>query len=139
MPTPGSLDATDLRYISIGCWAWSSTRGRDGVEDDGVTQVDPLGGLVLDVSETVDRETGEVARAFVVADNYRGRLRLRRLVETEVDRTRMEAAGPGEIARVFRLLCLEIATSDRRRLRTGVVPPEHKTMATYVHRLAGLL
>lgn len=139
MATPGALDATDRRYLGVGCFVWSITRGRDGVQDDGVTQVDPIGGLVVDVVEQLDEGTGELERAFVVVDVWRGRLRLRRVSERDVDRASMEPAGPGELGRYFRMLAKEIALGDRMKLRTGVVRPEHITMATYAHRLAELL
>ncbi|HET7486858.1 MAG TPA: hypothetical protein VFJ85_02950 [Acidimicrobiales bacterium] len=139
MPTPGYLDATAMRYVDVGCYVWSRTRGHDGVEDDGVTQVDPIGGLVVDVSEMIDHDTAEVVRAYVVADTHRGRIRLRRMPETDVNRETVEAAAPGQIAKVWRLLCAEIAYTERRQLRTGIARPEHITMTTYAHRLAGLL
>lgn len=138
MATPGALNATNLQYAEIGCWCWSRTRGHEGVHEDG-SQVDPVGGLVLDVSEMFDDATGEIVRAFVVADTWRGRLRLRRMPESEVDRDLLEAAGSGEIGRVVRQLCEQVALTDRRRLRTGTFMPEHVTMLTYAHRLAGLL
>lgn len=138
MPTPGSLDATDLRHVDVGCFVWSRSRGHEGVLGDG-TQVDPVGGLVVDVSETVDEETGEVVRAFVVVDTWRGRVRLRRMAEADVDRSTMEAAAPGQIARVVRQLCEEVAIDSRRRLRSGVFTADHVTMVAYARRLAGLL
>lgn len=138
MPTPGALAATDLRYVEPGVFVWSLSRGHEGVHEDG-TQVDPIGGLVVDVIDATDLETGEVGRTFVVADTWRGRVRLRQLSETDVDRETMEAAAPGQLARVMRQLCEEVALSGKGRLRTGTVTPEHMTMLTYAHRLGGLL
>lgn len=138
MPTPGALEATDLRYAGVGCLAWSLTRGREGVDDAG-DQVEPVGGLVADVVDQLDAGTGEVQRTFVVVDTWRGRLRLRRLPETDVDRSTMEAAATGQIARVVRQLCEEVALDGRRRLRSGTFMPEHVTMIAYAHRLAELL
>lgn len=130
--------ATDRRFAEPGVWVWSRSRGHEGVHDDG-TQVDPIGGLVVDVIDDRDAETGEVERTFVVADTWRGRVRLRRIPESDVDRDTMEAAAPGQIARVVRQLCEAVALTDRRRRRTGTFTPEHITMLNYAHRLAGLL
>lgn len=138
MPTPGSLEATDLRHVDVGVVVWSRSRGHEGVFDDG-TQVEPIGGLVVDVTEMVDDETGEMTRAYVVVDTWRGRLRLRRLPEGDVDRSTMEAAAPGQIARAVRQLCEEVALDGRRRLRSGVFTGDHATMVNYARRLAGLL
>lgn len=138
MPTPGSLEATDLRHVDVGVVVWSRSRGHEGVFDDG-TQVEPIGGLVVDIVDEVDPETGEVVRAFVVVDTWRGRLRLRRLPEADVDRSTMEAAAPGQIARVLRQLCEEVALDGRRRLRSGVYVAEHSTLLRYAGRLDGLL
>lgn len=138
MPTPGALDATDLRHVDVGVVVWSRSRGREGVFDDG-TQVEPVGGLVVDIVEDADPDTGELAKTFVVVDTWRGRMRLRRLPESDVDRSTMEAAAPGQIARVVRQLCEEVALDKRRRLRSGVFTGEHVTMVSYARRLAGLL
>lgn len=138
MPTPGSLDATDLRHVDVGVVVWSRSRGHEGVFDDG-TQIDPVGGLVVDVTEMVDVETGEMTRAYVVVDTWRGRVRLRRLSEADVDRSTMEAAAPGQIARAVRQLCEEVALDGRRRLRSGVFVAEHATLVAYAQRLVGLL
>lgn len=138
MPTPGALEATDRRYLGVGCFAWSRSRGHEGILDDG-SQVDPVGGLVLDVSEMVDDSTGEITKAFVVADTWRGRLRLRRMPESDVDHSTMEGAAPGQIAKTIRQLCEEVAIDNRRRLRTGLFTSEHMTLLHYARRLAELL
>jgi hypothetical protein len=131
--------ATGRRYIEAGCFVRSLSRGYEGVHDDGTTQVAPVNGLVVDVIDVPDAETGEVERTFVVVEPWAGRVRLRRIPESDVDRDSMEAAGPGQIARVVRQLCEAVALTDRRRLRTGTFTPEHITMLNYAHRLAGLL
>lgn len=56
------LDVAVLRENATGITIWSRTRGRKGVDDNG-DQIDPLGGVVVDVApgyEGVDEETGEV-------------------------------------------------------------------------------
>lgn len=94
---------------------------------------------MVDTIERVDDETGAIERTYVVADHVRGRFTLRRLNATDVDQESMEAAGPGQIARVWRQIHMEIATSNGRKLRSGLVLPEHLTLDAYAHRLAGLL
>lgn len=137
MPTPGAHVVVEL--IGPGVLAWSRTRGYEGVGDDG-SQLEPVGGVVVDSWDVADPETGEVERRLRVIDPYRVRPRLtwHVLAESEVDRSTLDVAGPAMIGKLYRRLCEEVALNGRRP-RSGAVMPEHVELAPIIHRLGSLL
>lgn len=122
-----------VALLQEGCLVWSKTR-RDA--DDC-----PVGGLVVEVLDTPDPETGELRRSFRCLDNTRMRPRLtwHVLPEDDVDRSTAQAAATSQIANVVRRLCEEICMKDAHRRRTGLFMPEHLTLLHHAWRLAGLL
>lgn len=134
-----ALATTDARWIDLGTVVWSSTRGYEGVDDDG-SQLEPVGGVVVEVLDTVDEATGELGRAFRCLDPYRARPRLtwHVLAESEVDRTTLDVAAPSTIGNLYRRLCEEVAMNGHKR-RSGLVMPEHVALAPHIHRLGSLL
>lgn len=133
-----ALAVTDARWVQPGAIVWSTTRGYAGVGDDG-SQLEPVGGVVVEVLDVVDKDTGEAERAFRVIDPFRVRPRLtwHVLVESEVNRETLDAAGPGTIGALYRRLCEEVAMDGHKRRRRST--PEHIDLAPVIHVLASLL
>lgn len=128
-----------VALIEPGVLAWSKTRGYEGVGDDG-SQLEPVGGVVVDSWDMADPETGEVERRLRVLDPYRSRPRLtwHVLDESDVDRETLDVAGPAMIGKLYRRLCEEVAYNQRKP-RSGAVMPEHVELAPIIHRLGSLL
>ena len=133
-----ALAITHVRWAQPGALLWSTTRGYEGVGEDG-SQLEPIGGLVVDVLDVVDKDTGEAERAFRVIDPFRVRPRLtwHVLLESEVNRETLDVAGPGTIGALYRRLCEEVAMDGHKRRRRTM--PEHVELAPVIHVLAGLL
>lgn len=107
-----------VALIQPGVECWSTTRGHaggDSIEDDKPGQ--PLGGLVLRVTEQWNRETGERERAFFCVDHTRTRPYLRSctLIESEIDRDTVRAAELGDIRRVWRRAGEQLSFVRRHR------------------------
>lgn len=114
-----------VALIQPGVIVWSTKRGYagvDSVEDD--KPGEPIGGVVIKVTEQVNRETGEVERSFLVLDHTRTRprLRFRTMLESEIDRDTVEAADLAVLRRLWRR-CGEdigarrhVATADEARV-----------------------
>lgn len=123
--------------VDVGWMVWSRTRGHAGVDDAG-DQMAPIGGVVVDVVTNVD-DHGEVAQTFVVVEVNRGRLRLRRIPEADIDGTTSQRATGRQLSGVIRLLCEDVALTDQRRRRTGDLTPEQFAELIYAWRLGGLV
>lgn len=133
-----ALAITDVRWAQPGTVLWSTTRGYAGVGEDG-SQLEPIGGMVVEVLDVVDQENGDVERAFRVIDHFRTRPRLtwHVLLESEVNRETLDTAGPGTIGALYRRLCEEVAMDGNKRRRRTM--PEHVDLAPVIHVLASLL
>jgi hypothetical protein len=133
-----ALAATNARFIEPGVLAWSSTRGYEGIGDDG-SQLAPIGGVVVESWDVVDQE-GEVERHHRCIDPYRIRPRItvHVLAESEINREALDGAMPSTLANILRRLCEEVAYKGPKR-RTGCVMPEHLQLAATIHVIAGLL
>lgn len=119
---------------TIGLFAWSTTRRYD---DDS-----PVGGIVVEVMDGHDPDTGEAGTWLRTIDPYRARpvLTWHVLDEGEVDRATVAPADAFTLAAVIRRLCEEVAMRDQHRQRgRGRCPAEHVTLIAYAHRLAGAL
>lgn len=138
MSTAHSIGVVAL--IEPGVIAWSKTLGYEGVGEDD-RQLEPVGGVVVEVIDTPDPETGELERSFRVLDPYRTRPRLtwHVLRESDVDRETVTVAPPSTIASLVRRLCEEVAIDSRKRPRRGLFMPEHVNLVVTAWRLAGLL
>lgn len=125
---------------TIGLVVWSKSRGYAGVCDDG-SQVEPIGGVVVEVLDCPDPETGELRRRYRVLDPERIRPRLTWHVvdEDDVDPYTAEPASAATVVKVIRRLCEEVAMRERYRHRTGRFDPDHATLIAYAYRLAGVL
>jgi hypothetical protein len=125
-------DLAVRQEITEGFTVWSRTI-RDANDE-------PVGGVVLDVVDLVDTETGERQRAFVTIDPYRTRPRLsfHRLAEADVAGDAIELPEPSRCAALARRLCEEVAIDGHKR-RTGLLEPRHAEYVVFAHRLVGVV
>lgn len=107
-----------VRYVDVGCRVFSTTRKRSAA-----IEPEPLGGLVVAVTEKLNQETGEIDRAFLVFDDQRtrGRLHWHTLLESDVDQELIEAVDTATLTRAWRRLAEEISYSRAHQKRSG--PP----------------
>lgn len=121
-----------VALLEPGMTAWSRTR-RDANDE-------PVGGVVLDVVDQVDTETGERVRSFLCLDPYRLRPRLsfHRLTEDEIAHDGLELPSTSRCASLVRRLCEEVALDGHKR-RTGLMDPRHAELVVHAHRLTGVL
>lgn len=98
----------DVALLEIGCLVWSTERRTLHGSDD-----NPMGGIIVSLSERVDEETGEIVRTFMTIDPYNTRplIRPRVLTPREIDRETMERANDGLVRGLFRRLAEEIGKS----------------------------
>lgn len=90
-----------LVLIEKGVTVWSSTR-RDAYDQ-------ALGGVVVEINDVVDRETGEISRHFTCLDPYgAGDVTVRRLAEAEVSPTGVEATANSRITGLIKRLAGEV-------------------------------
>jgi hypothetical protein len=105
-----------VSYVDVGCVVWSTERTRTLPFGDS-----PLGGLVVEVVEKMNQETGEVDRAFLCFDHQatKPRIHWSTIAEREVDRHAIEAAAPSVLANAWRRLGEEVAYSKSLVRRRG--------------------
>ena len=141
MPTPGAHAVIAL--IEPGVVVYSRERGYEGVFDDG-TQVEPVGGVVLDVWEEPN-EDGERERFYRVLDPWRlpadrpGRFAYHVLLESEIDRDRLSMAEPSVLSGLYFRLAEHLGTKGPGKRRRGLVMPELLEYHEDLNRLRRLL
>ena len=125
-----------VRYVDVGCRVYSTTRRRSAAGEP-----EPLGGLVVAVTEKMNQDTGEVDRAFLVFDDQRtrGRLQWATLLESEVDRNLIEAVDTRTLTRAWRRLAQEIAYSRDHQRRNGPATPEEVRCAEAIRDLQAVV
>jgi hypothetical protein len=100
-------DIGAVALIEVGAKCYSRTRQ----DVDGY----PLGGLVVEVLDDVDRETGEVVRAYRTLSHAGARPPIEhRLSVSEVDPTTVQPVSMFEALKMLRRLCQEIGASKHR-------------------------
>ena len=135
----GAYAASVVALAEVGVTVWSRTRGYAGVGEDG-TQLEPIGGVVLDVVEVLDRETGEIKRALRVLDPTRTRpLRFHVLHESEVDPDTLEPPSTSRCVALIRRLAEELAFNERGKRRGGLFHPEHAELVADMGRLVSVV
>jgi hypothetical protein len=125
-----------VRYVDVGCRVYSNTRHRSAA-----IEPEPLGGLVVAVTEKLNQETGEIDRAFLTFDDQRtrGRLQWATLLESEVDRDHIEAVDTRTLTRAWRRLAQEIAYSRNHQPRNGPATPEEVRCAEAIRDLMAVV
>lgn len=106
-----------VSYVDVGCRVFSTTRSRAGAGGD----TEPIGGLVVAVTEKLDQETGEIDRAFLVFDDQQTRpyIRWATIREVEVDKSLIEAVDAATLTRAWRRLAEDICCSGKWKFRRG--------------------
>jgi hypothetical protein len=126
----------DLDLLTPGCEVWTSLeRQRDS---DGM----PVGGIVLEVQDYVDAETGEVARRYRCLDTHRAsrdHLAVPVLSEADLDPDSFRPPSRSRLSYAIRRLCMWIEHGrgrERRTGRMGALNPEEVQWAHWVGVLA---
>lgn len=92
-----------LVLIEVGVSCWSSTR-RDAFDE-------PLGGVVVEINDIVDPETGGITRWFTCLDptgSDRFPINVRRIAEAEVVKTGVEATAYSALTKLVKRLAGEV-------------------------------
>lgn len=127
MPTPGAHPIDEL--IVPGMLAFSRGRGYEGVMDDGVTQIDPKGGVVLDVWQAPN-DDGEIETCYRVLDPWHmpvdrpGRFAYDTIRESELDRDRLAPAQTSTLWNLYYRLAEHIGCVKAGKRRRGMGGPE---------------
>lgn len=126
-----------VRHVDVGCRVYSTIRHRVGPGGE----PDPIGGLVVAVTEKLNDDTGEVDRAFLTFDDQRTRPRLQwhTLLESEVDRDLIEAVDIHTLANAWRRLAEEITYSKPRTRRRGPATAEEVRCAEAIRDLQAVV
>lgn len=91
-----------MTLIDRGVTVWSCER-RDARDE-------ALGGVVVEITDDVDRETGEVVRTFTCLDPYGGGpVKVRHIAENEVRQSGIEATDGARLTRLVKRLAAELA------------------------------
>lgn len=126
-PARGARTIGDFALLELGCSVWSTTR-KDHREN-------PLGGVIIDIFDKLDQETGEVERAFRCIDSYNLRpfVQVHVLVESEVDRGALEGPDNARLRKIIRRLAEDIAKG-----KSSLTSLELDHIA-WIHKLAGVV
>ena len=90
-----------LALVELGVSVWSSTR-KDAFDQ-------ALGGVVVEINDVLDPETGEIARWFTCLDPYgAGRVKVHRIAEADVNQDGVEATANSRIANLNKRLAKEV-------------------------------
>lgn len=111
-----------LQFVDVGCIVWSAKRGYAGVDEITDEQLEPVGGVVVAVTEKLDHDTGEIDRSFLVVDHTRTHpyLRWNTLTELEVNKAAIEWPDVQIHVRLWRRLAEDIVCSAPHKHRKGV-------------------
>lgn len=125
-----------VALVRPGCEVWSKTRT---YSDHGT--VSPVGGIVLYETETRDRETGDIARSFLVVDPTRHRAWQHRatLAELDIDPATAQSVDVSVLVRLWRVLAGEIAYSSPGHPRRGPATADEARLAEAVLTLVRLV
>lgn len=125
-----------VQFADVGCAVWSTERRRAGGGEG-----DPIGGLVVAVTETADLDAGEIHRSFLVFDHEKTRpcLRWSTLTEAEVDRDSIEALDASALKRAIKRLGEDVAYIRPHQRRHGQPDPYEARCVTAMANLMEVL
>lgn len=125
-----------VRWVDVGCAVWSNTRRRATPHGE-----DPLGGIVVAVTEKHNEDTGEIDRAFLCFDhlNTKPRVHWSTLAESEVDRDAIEALDVHALTSAWRRLAEDIAWTAPMKARRGPATPEEVRCAEAIRDLQAVV
>lgn len=126
-PTRGARTIGDFALLELGCSIWSTERKNHRDE--------PLGGVIVDIFDKRNEDTGFVERAFRCIDPYSLRpfIQLHVLVESEVDREALEAPDNARLRKIVRRLAEDIAKG-----KSSLTTHDLDAIA-WIHKLAGVV
>lgn len=115
---PGPVEFVD---VGVECWAKNHRRS-DG---------DPIGGIVLAVTEKFDEDSGEIDRSFLVVDPYvtQPYLRWTNLREVDVDRNNLNQPEHAILWRLWRRMAEAIVFSRPHVRRRGAAVADEVRLA----------
>lgn len=121
----GARTIGDLALVEPGCSVWSEKRTR--VEE-------PLGGVVIEIIDVRDEDTGFPVRSFRTINPYEPLgVAIRVLSEAEISRDGMEAPESSRIAKQIRRLAEAVAKGK------GPLVQRDRDYVAYMHRLMGVV
>lgn len=88
--------------VELGCWCWVA-----GVADELIADELAVGGIVYDMTDIADPETGEVTRTYHLVASYRGQVRWHALRASQVGEVGLP--NTATIRSTVRALCRQIA------------------------------
>jgi hypothetical protein len=129
-PTPGARTIGDLALLELGCSAWSAQRKNH--------RGDPLGGVIVDIFDKRNEDTGFAERAFRCLDPYNFEPKLKVpmvhvLLESEIDREAVEGPESSRLRKIIRALAYGISQGRSSLTTTDL---EH---IAWMHKLAGVV
>lgn len=126
-PTRGARTIGDFALLEIGCSCWSTER-KDHRDN-------PLGGVIIDIFDKRNEDTGYAERAFRCIDSYNLRpfVQVHVLVESEVDRAALEPPDNARLRKIIRRLAEDIAKG-----KSSLTTLELDHIA-WIHKLAGVV
>lgn len=122
MPASGAHTIGDIALVTIGCRVFSKSRSN---EEEGTF----YGGVVIGVDVSIDEETGETVRSFVVLDPYKHPIRKFVVPDSDVDRSTMEPPNFGQLRQLIRRLGEEVGK------RKGMLSSRDMEAVAWMHQL----
>lgn len=109
-----------VQFVDVGVEVWSTKQFRAAAGEP-----QPIGGLVVGVTEKINAETGEADRAFLVFDHQQTRpyIRWATIPESEVDRDAIHAPDVNVLVGAWRRLAEDVAFSAPHKQRRGAATP----------------
>jgi hypothetical protein len=126
-PARGSRTIGDFTLLEIGCAVWSTERKNHREEG--------LGGVIVDIFDKHNEDTGYVERAFRCIDPYSLRpfVQVHVLVESEVDREALEGPESARLRKIIRVLAEGIAKGK------GALSTQDLEHGAWIHKLMGVV
>lgn len=119
-----------VAFADVGMEIWSSERRIVN---------DPIGGVIVHVTEMPDLDTGERVRSFECVDSGGGRAAWSTIRESELGPDSIRVPETAELYKLIRRLAGEIAWSDGRHLRHGNPEPYEAKCSKAIASLLGVI
>lgn len=121
----------DLALIEPGCILWSARRHHSDTQPED-------GGVVYDITDAADADTGEIERLYHCASVWRGTVHLSTVRAVDVDRGSMLGPSSAELKQLVRRAAGQLCDCLAKR-RLAPFGRHDRLMATVVHRLMPLV
>lgn len=134
-PAPGAHNIGVVALIEPGVTVYSRTRSRGGTDPLTGELVDPIGGVVVQVVNKLDDDTGEVLhRAFRVRSLYG--LREYVLDESDVAVDQVQTTYGKSVVQLIRAMAREVGNKKRKQ---NLFDSADRQLVADMHYLAGTL